>query len=469
VYFNSIGFFLFFIAVYVAYRLVSSWTKAQNLVLVLASYVFYAAWDWRFLFLIVGSTLGDYWLGLCMVRRPTYKKRFLLASLAMNLGVLFMFKYFGFFVQNFVALMQQVGLGPTIPAWEVILPLGISFFTFQKMTYTIELHRGNVEPTADLVDFALFVCFFPLLLSGPIERAKTLLPQIRNPRLITSEHGREGLWLIAWGLFKKVYVADNLAQIVDPVFAPNWHGTGSEVLIALYAYAGQIYCDFSGYTDIARGVAKLLGFDVRLNFNLPYLATNPSDFWRRWHMSLSTWLRDYVYIPLGGSREGLWKTCRNLFVTMVLVGLWHGAAWTFIVWGAYHGVLLVLHRLASAGKNPWITDLGFVGRPLGMVGMFHLTCLGWLFFRAQSLGQASDLGSLIVVHFAPGAAALQLSVTLLGYLSAAILLMAFHRLVQSSRVPRSAYVPLGAVVYGLLFYFTVLHGGVSDSFIYAQF
>ena len=469
--FNSFAFLSFFGCVFILYRVLRRNYKLQNRMLLVASYVFYGYWDWRFLFLVAASTAIDYWLGMLLVHNPLEKRRILVTSVTFNLGLLFVFKYFNFFVENFVVMMRGIGVHASPSTLEIILPLGISFFTFQKLTYVIELYKGNLEAQYDFLDFALFVCFFPLLLSGPIERAPSLLPQISQPRVITPEHNREGVWLITWGLFQKVYIADNIARMVDTIFAPDWSGTGTEALIGIYAYAIQIYCDFSGYTDIARGVAKLLGFDIRLNFDLPYFATNPSDFWRRWHISLSSWLRDYVYIPLGGSRAGEWRTYRNLFTTMVLVGLWHGAAWTFILWGAYHGCLLIMYRMVSRsalGQHQQ-HELGLFGKSLSIIGMFHLTCFGWLLFRAQSVDQVTDFVHLIATQFSQDPAALRLLGALLGYASILVVIQMIQYTRHSALILRHASLPVRGVVYGVLFYLMVLHGGVSDSFIYFQF
>ena len=469
--FNSFTFLVFFGVVYAIYRILGRWPKPQNRLLLIASYIFYGYWDWRFLFLIAASTAIDYWLGMLIVHNPLNKKRILVTSVTFNLDLLFVFKYFNFFVENFAVMMRGIGIEASLPVLDIILPLGISFFTFQKMTYVIELYKGNLEAQYDFLDFALFVCFFPLLLSGPIERATSLLPQISKPRVITSDQNREGIWLITWGLFQKVYIADNIAPMVNTLFAPNWSGTGAEALIGIYAYAIQIYCDFSGYTDIARGVAKLLGFDIRINFDLPYFATNPSDFWRRWHISLSSWLRDYVYIALGGSREGEWRTSRNLFITMVLVGLWHGAAWTFILWGAYQGGLLIIYRMVSrsALRERHLHELGLFGKSLAIIGMFHLTCLGWLLFRAQSVGQVADFVHLMATQFSPDPAALRSLGALLGYASILVVVQMIQYTRHTASILEQASLPVRGVVYGVLFYLMVLHGGVSDSFIYFQF
>ena len=278
---------------------------------------------------------------------------------------------------------------------HLVLPVGLSFYTFKSMSYTIDVYRGEIAPTRQFLDFALFVSFFPQLVAGPIERAAVLLPQVLRPRpALGAEDLRVAAYLIGWGLFKKVIVADGCARLVNAVFADHQAYSGLDHLVAIYAFAFQIYGDFSGYSDMAVGVARLFGFHLMANFNLPYFATNPSDLWRRWHISLSTWLRDYLYVPLGGNRGGALKTYRNLIVTMGLGGLWHGAQWTMVFWGLYHGVALAVHRLwTRSAPSTGTRDVHDDGawRALKMVGMFQVTCLGWLLFRATSLGQVLDM------------------------------------------------------------------------------
>ncbi|MEM7349420.1 MAG: MBOAT family protein [Acidobacteriota bacterium] len=392
--FNSLEFAVFFALAFGVYCLLPH--RAQNRWLLLASYLFYGAWDWRFLGLILVSTVVDYRVAIHMsrVEVPRVRKRLLALSVATNLGILGTFKYAGFFLDSLAQLAAKVGL--TIPpfALQIVLPVGISFYTFQTLGYTIDVYRGRVRPTRDFLDFALFVAFFPQLVAGPIERAARLLPQIAKPRRVDLAGLTDGAWLVLWGLFKKVVIADNLQHLVTMVYAPGADPQSAEVWLATYAFAVQIYCDFSGYTDVARGIARMLGFELMLNFNLPYLAVSPADFWRRWHISLSNWLRDYLYIPLGGNRGGRLRTYRNLLLTMLLGGLWHGAAWTFVAWGAYHGLLLALHRAGRQVRRRLAPSAGLarlVGRLAAIVLTFHLVCLGWLLFRAESLPLAIDL------------------------------------------------------------------------------
>jgi len=365
--------------------------------LLLASYVFYGSWDWRFLSLIWISTVLDYFCGIIIDDSVDAKKRklFLFISVFGNLLILGFFKYFNFFAANLQELLKAFGFSIHPRFLHIILPVGISFYTFQTMSYTIDIYYKKMKPTKRFFDLALFVAFFPQLVAGPIERAKHLLPQVLNPRKLSFNKFYEGCYLILWGLFLKVFVADNLARIVDPVFGALPPYNGLDVIIATYAFAFQIFGDFAGYSSIARGLGKCMGFDIMLNFNLPYFATNPADFWHRWHISLSTWLRDYLYIPLGGNRRGAFLTYRNLAITMLLGGLWHGAAWTFIIWGAYHGVLLIIHRLLRqflskipTFKNPLIEKMVYL---LRVIFFFNLICLGWLIFRAESLLQIREM------------------------------------------------------------------------------
>ena len=369
------------------------------MLLLVASYVFYAAWDWRFTGLLLISTLTDYTIGrsLGTAEKDTTRKRLLVASLIVNLTVLGFFKYFNFFADSLLSTLSLAGIEPSIFTLKIILPVGISFYTFQTVAYTIDVYRRRIEPEKDLIDYGLYVAFFPQLVAGPIERASRLIPQIKNPRRVTSEQVNTGIFLIIWGLFKKVVIADQLAITADRVFSGEVQGGAPTIVAGALAFTFQIYCDFSGYTDIARGVSKLLGFELMLNFRLPYFAKNPSDFWNRWHISLSTWIRDYLYIPMGGNRRGRTRAFLFLMIAMTLGGLWHGAAWTFVIWGAYHGALLVTYRLVdSSNRLPLLTEPGGAIRSSFQITiMFILVVIGWVIFRAESVGQiATMLGRL---------------------------------------------------------------------------
>jgi alginate O-acetyltransferase complex protein AlgI len=398
--FNSFVFIGFFLLTYGAYLLLRQHHRAQNLLLLGASYVFYGYWDWRFLGLLALSTGVDFVVGRALFRSedPRRRKLLLTVSVCTNLGILGFFKYYDFFAESLAAVMGLVGLHPDPFTLGILLPVGISFYTFQTMSYTIDIYRGKLQPVDSLTDFALFVAFFPQLVAGPIERAVNLLPQIARPRRIDRDGVGSALWLILWGYFKKVVIADRMALIVNPIFAQHGDYQGLELVVGLLAFTVQIYGDFSGYTDIARGLARLMGFELMVNFKLPYFAINPSDFWLRWHVSLSSWLRDYLYIPLGGNRGGVLRTQRNLAITMLLGGLWHGAAWHFVIWGGYHGALLAIYRWLDPDPihaDPWRSGASRL-RVLAMMAlMFSLTVLGWLIFRAESAAQILEvLGNL---------------------------------------------------------------------------
>jgi D-alanyl-lipoteichoic acid acyltransferase DltB (MBOAT superfamily) len=396
--FSETQFWIFFAIVFALY--VALPHRLQNRMLLVASYAFYGAWDWRFLGLILISTTTDYLVSLRMEasRDEGVRRRLLTLSLVVNLGILAIFKYLGFFVESFTLLLDRVGFAVDPMVLNIVLPVGISFYTFQTLSYSIDVWRRVLKPTRDFGDFALYVAFFPQLVAGPIERAKHLLPEIQARRRITWEGFSRGVVLCLIGLIKKVVVADAIAPSVDAIYgAPD--PNGMDVLFATWLFAIQIYCDFSGYTDIARGVAKMLGFNLMLNFAQPYFAADPQAFWRRWHISLSTWLRDYLYIPLGGNRRGTGRTYANLMATMALGGLWHGAAWNFVLWGVYQGALLGAHR-ALTGRRPDApapvrTWGGRALRVLRIALFFQVVCYGWMLFRATSLDQIVTFTGLL--------------------------------------------------------------------------
>ncbi|MCB9703662.1 MAG: MBOAT family protein [Myxococcales bacterium] len=394
--FNSIAFFVFFALVLALYW--AAPRRLQNPILLIASYVFYGFWDWRFLGLIALSTLIDFSCARAIEDGPAAaRRRWLLVSVGTNLGLLAFFKYFNFFVDSFAELCAALGWSVSTTTLDIVLPVGISFYTFQTMSYTIDVYRGELAATRSLPSFALYVAYFPQLVAGPIERATRLLPQIEKARTIGADDLREGAWLVLLGLFKKVVIADNMARIVEPVFAGEGASAGVTTLLAVYAFALQIYADFSGYTDIARGVSRCLGIDLMVNFRRPYFAADPQEFWRRWHISLSQWLRDYLYIPLGGNRGGALRSYRNLILTMLLGGLWHGASWMFVIWGAIHGALLVVHRLwrrlLGGLRGAWALDR--LAAPVLGLAFFHAVCFAWIFFRARSMASVGEvLGGL---------------------------------------------------------------------------
>jgi D-alanyl-lipoteichoic acid acyltransferase DltB (MBOAT superfamily) len=387
-----------------------------------------------------------------------------------NLGILATFKYFDFFVMSLVEVGDVLGFEMHVSTLKVILPVGISFYTFQTMSYTIDVYRGQLKPTSRFVDLLLYVSFFPQLVAGPIERGAHLLPQVAAPRRVDWNDIHSGAQLMLVGFFKKMVIADNMAVIVNEIFRDE-NPSGPAVILASYAFAFQIYGDFSGYTDIARGAARMLGFDIRENFRLPYFAVNPRDFWRRWHISLSSWLRDYLYIPLGGSRRGELRTIRNLAITMLLGGLWHGASWHFVVWGAYHGVLLGVYRIVevvrgSKESRPG-TAVGFVAR---VIFFFHLTCLGWFIFRVEDMPQLWHMLTSMVSDWSTIAIK---DTQLLHFCLAAIPLTAFQIYqFRSGRMEPWVRWPLIVRVafYLALFYAIVLIGAPeTNEFLYFQF
>ena len=356
--FNSYEFFIFLPIVFFLYWFVfKNNLKFQNTLILLASYVFYSWWDWRFLSLIIISTIIDYLIGLKIYKSNDLhiKRYYLLFSIIVNLGILGFFKYYNFFIDSWIILLNSVGYYPS-SVWtlNVILPVGISFYTFQTMSYSLDIYYNKLKPTRDIISFAAFVSFFPQLVAGPIERASNLIPQILNKRTFKYNNGVQGLRLILWGMFKKVVVADSLSLQVDYCFN-NYHTlNGGLLFLGLIYFSFQIYCDFSGYSDIAIGTAKLFGIDLMKNFKYPYFSRNIAEFWRRWHISLSTWFRDYMYIPLGGSKMGKWISIRNIFIIFIISGFWHGANWTFIAWGLCHAIIYI--PLFLSGHNRIFTS-----------------------------------------------------------------------------------------------------------------
>ena len=386
--FNSVVYFVFLAVVYCLYWTIP--TRARTLLFIVSGAVFYGWWDPRFLILMAATTSLDFLAALMMStpeRSPRARQLWLVSSLSGNLGILFFFKYANFFITSTSGLLSSAGIALPYRLPDVILPLGISFYTFQSMAYTIDVYRGKAETIRNPWNFASFVLFFAPMVAGPIERAQHLVPQLSIPRGRSDRDVSMALWRILWGLYKKVFIADNLARIVAACLDAESITAGGVALGSL-AFTIQIYCDFSGYTDIAIGSAKLLGINLVENFRLPFFADSPGDFWSRWHISLSTWLRDYLYIPLGGNRNGGLATYRNLMITMVLGGLWHGASWNFVLWGMYHGVILVVYRLifGREGRPP---AQGTLARAPFVGLMFVLTIIGFGIFRATQPGQLS--------------------------------------------------------------------------------
>ncbi len=390
--FNLVEFLIFLPIIFLLYWLVLNKNlRAQNCLILGASYFFYGWWDWRFLSLILLSTLTDFLVGikLATTTPSKYRKTLLYVSITINIGILFTFKYFNFFLGNIIDTISLFGQPIRFNSLHIILPLGISFYTFQTMSYTIDVYRGKIAPTKDFIAFASFVSFFPQLVAGPIERAAHLLPQFTKARKFSNTQALDGVKQIIWGFFKKMVIADSAAVLVNQVFEQPEAYSGSTLLLGAIFFSFQIYGDFSGYADMAIGTAKLFGINLMQNFSYPYFSRDMAEFWRRWHISLSTWFRDYVYIPLGGSRAPMSKTIRNVFIVFIVSGLWHGANWTFLIWGLLHALYFI--PLLIRGRNR--THLNIVApdkilpnlkEVLQMVSTFLLTTLAWVFFRAES-------------------------------------------------------------------------------------
>jgi alginate O-acetyltransferase complex protein AlgI len=451
---------------------------ARRWLLLVASYIFYGAWDWRFLGLILLSTLVDYSVGrwLEVARSDRRRRALLVTSVVVNLGILGFFKYGDFFVESAASLLARVGLEPNPALLGIVLPVGISFYTFQTISYTVDVYRGEIRAERNLATFALFVAYFPQLVAGPIERATHLLPQLRSPRSRPdSETVHSALGLILLGLVKKVVIADGVAPIVNRGFADAGGLTAVSAWATMIAFAVQVYGDFSGYTDIARGTSRLLGVELRVNFRQPYLSRNLTEYWRRWHVSLSSWLQTYLYVPLGGNRYGRWRTYRNLMITMVLGGLWHGAAWTFVTWGAVHGLILGAERalgvqVDDSERVPTLRQWPAVA------AAFTVWTLTLVPFRSASLGNAGEmLSAMFGAPINPISTESWAEVVMVGLaLAAVVVIDVLHRLrpaglVRAVRRPLAAPATSGALAGAALVALVTFSGSESSPFIYFQF
>ena len=480
--FNSIEFAIFLPVVFLLYWFVFDYAikgsryqvKLQNAFIVVASYVFYGWWDWRFLLLIALTSFCSWGSGLLIGRAATQcrAKAWMWANIVLNIGILAMFKYYDFFVSEFAQLFSVSADGLLL---KVILPVGISFYTFQALSYSIDVYRKKLEPTKDVVAFFAFISFFPQLVAGPIERATNLLPQFLSRRKFDYGTAVDGMRQILWGLFKKIVVADNCAVYVDQVFATYDTQSGSTLLLAAILFTFQIYGDFSGYSDIAIGTAKLFGIRLMRNFNVPYFSRDIAEFWRRWHISLTTWFRDYLYIPLGGSRVSKAKVVRNTFVIFLVSGFWHGANWTFIAWGAYHALLFL--PLILTGKNRKYTNQVAEGRVLPslkeagqMLLTFFLAVIGWIIFRAESISQAWNYFCGIISK-----SLFTLPQTKGNH--AVLICIVFLIVVEWLQREKSHVFELSAIkqrwlrwsIYLIVLFFIFIFGGHTTNFIYFQF
>jgi len=477
--FNSFQYGIFFILVFVFY--VSIKFKWQNRLLLIASYVFYSFWDWRFLGLIFISTLTDYLCALKISESKslTIRKRYLSISIVTNLSILAFFKYFNFFLDNLISLVSLSGVQLSAPTLNIILPVGISFYTFQTMSYTIDVYRKQLHPTRDFFNYALYVSFFPQLVAGPIERAKNLLPQIERPRSIDFDTISEGLLLIYWGLFKKIFIADNMGTFLQlagsAISADGSTGDGGLILTSTYAFMFQLYCDFSAYSDIARGSAKLLGFDIMVNFRAPLFSRNIQELWNRWHISLTSWIRDYLYYPLATTKFFHRNLNVNVVVilTFLIMGLWHGASWNYVVWGGYNGLILVLYTIFvrktkkfRKRKSPLVSNIIHL---FSIFITFHAAAFGVLFFRATSMHQIIWWVYHLFASFSFSPVAIDMLLKVIIYVSPLLVVDLF--LFKKDELNQLFRYPI-LVRYGFLyitFFLMVVFRAHSSNFIYFQF
>lgn len=478
--FNSIDFAIFLPIIYILYWFVTKRSLTiQNILLLVASYFFYAYWDPRFLLLLVFSTFLDYFTGIRMhdSRNVFWKKIWFWISIIINVGFLGVFKYYNFFAESFAELLNGFGLHVNVWSLKIILPVGISFYTFHGLSYVIDIYKERIKPERNFVDYAVFVSFFPLLVAGPIERATHLLPQIQKKREFNYSKSIDGLRQILWGLFKKVVVADGCAEWSNMIFNDTGAYDGSTLFLGAIFFTFQIYCDFSGYSDIALGTARLFGIELLRNFSFPYFSRDIAEFWRRWHISLTTWFRDYLYIPLGGSKGGTWMKIRNTFIIFLVSGFWHGANWTFIVWGALNAFYFLPLMLTNSNRNnleivaqgKWFPTVREI---VGMVSTFLMAVFGWIFFRSNDLTHAfSFIGKMFTTNFfkAP-------KIPELAYLSIFfIIFMLFVEWIGREsnyaleRIDKIKFVPFRWVFYSLLLVCIIVLSGKEQEFIYFQF
>lgn len=405
--FNSLEYVIFLPVVFLLYWFVFKRHKWQNVFLLAASYLFYGWWDWRFLLLIAFTSVFSFACGILIENYKGNRKRQKAVNalnIAVNLAILGVFKYFNFFVGNLVELLARFGISLDAPTVKIILPVGISFYTFQALSYTIDIYKEKISASRNIITYATYIAFFPQLVAGPIERAGNLLPQFGNKRVFNYEQAVDGCRQLLWGFFKKIVIADNCAVAVDMVWNGYTTYSGINLVVeGLFLYSIQIYCDFSGYSDMAIGIALLLGFRFNINFNSPYKSASITEFWRRWHISLSSWLRDYLYISLGGNRKGKVRQHLNLFITMFLGGLWHGASWNFVIWGSMHGTALSLHKIwmRLTGQKVGTPHKSRLTQLLSILLTFHFACFCWIFFRNRELDSSLQMISQIATNFQP--------------------------------------------------------------------
>lgn len=465
--FVSWDFAVFFIIVFFLYFFLNR--KYQNILLLVASYVFYGWWDYRFLSLLLFSTIIDYFIARKINRVAGPKRlRLLYFSLIINLGILAYFKYCNFFIESTGVFLEQMGFKANITTLSIVLPVGISFYTFQSLAYTIDVYRKKIPVVQDLTLYALYVAYFPQLVAGPIERAQNIFPQLMQNRIITWEKIKSGLLLILIGFVRKIAIADMVSDEVKLAFDAPHEQTSLQLLRATILFALQIYGDFAGYTDIARGTSRILGIELMENFKHPYFATNITEFWRRWHISLSTWLRDYLYIPLGGNHGSAWFAYRNIMLTMLLGGLWHGASWKFVIWGGLHGLALILHKIWSKRNHLTTVQFAYLFKPLNWFCTMLVVCLAWIFFAANDTATAWQIVNGILLC-AGGLTNLDVYLPL--GLIALLLLIDYPQFKKSNHTAMMSWPPLvKGFVYTFFILLLFLWGGkANEPFIYFQF
>ena len=478
--FNSLQFLFFLPLVFFLYWGIKE-RKAQNLLIVVASYVFYGWWDWRFLLLIALTSVCSYLSGIYIDRRPQHGRQLMVLNLLFNLGILGVFKYYNFFTENFSLLLHTVGLKTDLPTLNIILPVGISFYTFQALSYTIDVYRRQLRATTDPVEFFAFISFFPQLVAGPIERATNLLPQFQRPRTFDYDKATDGLKQMLWGFFKKIVVADSCAVGVENIFSNYPSMSGGLLFLGGVLFAFQIYGDFSGYSDIAIGTARLFGIDLMRNFNIPYFSRNISEFWSRWHISLTTWFRDYIYIPLGGNREGRLRTLRNTLIVFLVSGIWHGANWTFVCWGLYHALLIIVFFLLGVRRQPMVVAansvLPSVKECAQMAATFFLVVIGWIIFRAENMSSAYNyIARMFTTSWTDLSAQSFIDLAVLKNALIGCVIMLFVEWIQRKKAhgldlqqPAEGRFQQIALCYALIFLILLLGEFGENQFIYFQF
>lgn len=482
--FNSLDFLIFLPIVFILYWFGTKGNiRVQNILLLISSYFFYACWDWRFMFLLIFSTLLDYFTGIKIYQSANQRTKmfWLWLSVLINLGFLGVFKYYNFFSASFADGLSLLGLNANLGSLQVILPVGISFYTFHGLSYVIDIYKNRIEPERNFIDYSVFVSFFPLLVAGPIERATHLLPQILRKREFNYTKAVDGLRQILWGLFKKIVIADNCAEFANVIFNNSSEYSGSAHVLGALFFTFQIYCDFSGYSDIALGTARLFGIELLRNFAFPYFSRDIAEFWRRWHISLSSWFKDYLYIPLGGSKGGMWMKIRNTFIIFIVSGFWHGANWTFIVWGGLNALYIMPSIIFNTNRNN--LDIVAKGRILpslkefsSICVTFMLTVIAWIFFRSADVSHALKY---ISEMFSPSLFTMPEYAEIGGarMLSVVVLTGAFLIVEWLGREQQYAIAHLGLKwkpFYRYSFYYVIIYaivffGGKEQEFIYFQF